>query len=69
MIFPVICPVCQSDSGRRIIPQSPEVDTFRCGHCGQEWSEPATPVRSEIPDDALPGGGVWLRLKQMLRRG
>jgi hypothetical protein len=69
MIFPAICPVCQSDGGRLVIPQSPEVDTFRCDHCAHEWSAPAAPVRSDIPDDALPRVGIWPRLKRMLRRG
>ena len=32
--FPAICEVCRSDSGRQIIPDSPEVDTFRCAACG-----------------------------------
>jgi len=41
MIFPVVCPMCRADSGRRIIPQSPEVETFCCGHCHHQWSEPA----------------------------
>jgi hypothetical protein len=43
MIFPAICPVCASDSGRRVIPESPEVETFRCGACRHSWSELAAP--------------------------
>ncbi len=51
MIFPVVCPVCQAASGRRIIPASPEVEVFRCGHCQHEWSEPATyaPIADPAP--------------------
>jgi len=41
-----------------VVPQSPEVDTFRCGHCGHEWSAPAAPVRADIPEEALPQAGV-----------
>lgn len=41
MIFPVLCPVCQADSGVRVVPESPEVETFRCGDCRHQWSEPA----------------------------
>ena len=48
-----------------LVPQSPEMDTFRCDRCGNEWSEPAAPVRSDIPEDALPRG-LWLRLKKIL---
>jgi hypothetical protein len=44
MIFPVICPTCHSDSGRRVIPMSPEVESFPCGACHTQWSEPAPPV-------------------------
>jgi Zn ribbon nucleic-acid-binding protein len=66
--FPAICPVCRADSGRQIIPESPEVDTFRCGRCGHEWSEPAAPVRADIPADALPRDGLVLRLKRILGR-
>jgi hypothetical protein len=40
IVFPAICPACASDRGRRIIPASPEVQTFRCGACRYEWSEP-----------------------------
>jgi hypothetical protein len=43
MIFPAICPTCASASGRRIIPESPEVQTFTCGACERSWSEPAAP--------------------------
>ena len=48
MIFPAICPVCRADSGRRVIPTSPEVDTFRCGDCQAEWSEPASADRYSV---------------------
>jgi len=41
VIFPAICPICRSDSGRRVIPESPEVCTFRCGSCDYQWSERA----------------------------
>ncbi len=49
MIFPAICPLCASDSGRRVIPESPEVDTFTCGACHHSWSEAAAmpPTNSE----------------------
>jgi hypothetical protein len=49
-----------------VIPQSPEMDTFRCGSCGNVWSEPAAPGRSDIPTEALPHG-VWFRLKKILK--
>ena len=49
-----------------VIPQSPEMDTFRCGKCGHEWSEPAAPVRSEIPAEVLPHD-LWFRVKKILR--
>ena len=51
MIFPVLCPVCHADSGTRLVPLSPEVETFRCGDCRHEWSEPAR-VASMKPADA-----------------
>jgi uncharacterized Zn finger protein len=54
MIFPVLCPHCSSDSGRRVIPESPEVDSFRCERCGHAWSQPAAPVRGPIPAAVLP---------------
>ena len=50
IVFPAICPFCSSDAGRRIIPESPEVQTFRCANCRHQWSEPAPPnslIRSE----------------------
>lgn len=49
MIFPVLCPVCQADSGRRVIPDSPEVETFRCGACQHSWSEPAPNWQPMVP--------------------
>ncbi|HTM24823.1 MAG TPA: hypothetical protein VL225_06500 [Vicinamibacterales bacterium] len=60
MIFPVICPMCRADSGRRTIPQSPEVDTFVCGDCRHEWSEPA-PAYSPLPAPPRPPllGRFW----------
>jgi hypothetical protein len=61
VIFPAICPVCHSDSGRLIIPASPEVDTYRCGACGHEWSQPAS-HREAIPVDELPRLDSWLRI-------
>ena len=66
MIFPAICPACHSDTGRMVIPESPEMDTFRCGQCGNVWSEPAAPVRADIPEEALPHG-LWFRLKRILK--
>lgn len=36
--------MCQADSGRRVIPTSPEVESFQCGECRHEWSEPAVTV-------------------------
>lgn len=53
MIFPVLCPVCGADSGRRVIPESPEVDSFVCGHCAHRWSEPASPSSIAAPPDPL----------------
>ena len=56
MIFPAICPACGSASGRRVLPMSPEVDTFRCGACRMEWSEPAAaipPVVRWLPTVAM----------------
>jgi hypothetical protein len=43
IVFPAICPKCASDSGKRMIPESPEVETFRCARCQNQWSEPAPP--------------------------
>jgi hypothetical protein len=62
LTFPIICPACTSALGRRIIPQSPEVETFRCGECAHEWSEPAPPVAGQIPERALPWD--WLRKEE-----
>lgn len=53
MIFPVLCPLCHADSGVRVIPQSPEVESFRCGDCHHEWSEPVRAVSSEPLNDGL----------------
>ena len=53
MIFPVLCPLCHADSGVRVIPQSPEVETFRCGDCRHEWSEPAVAVSPKPLNDGL----------------
>lgn len=54
-----------------VIPQSPEADTFRCGRCGHEWSEPAAPVRAKIPNDALPREAsrraLWIRVMEFLK--
>jgi hypothetical protein len=60
MLFPVICSACNSPSGRRVIPESPEVDTFRCGACAHEWSEPVSPPVSHAPERTLPKD--WFRL-------
>ena len=54
LVFPSVCPVCASANGRRVIPQSPEVETFRCTQCDHEWSEPAPPRLRPVPDQALP---------------
>lgn len=54
LVFPSLCPVCASPNGRRVIPQSPEVETFRCSQCGHEWSEPAPPPLRPVPEHALP---------------
>jgi hypothetical protein len=54
LVFPNICPVCASANGRRVIPQSPEVETFRCMSCGHEWSTPAPPAMRPVPERALP---------------
>jgi hypothetical protein len=48
IVFPVICPACASDAGRRVIPESPEVETFQCGRCHHQWSEPAPPPSLEL---------------------
>jgi transposase-like protein len=53
-MFPPVCPACGSANGRRVIPQSPEVETFRCGSCDHEWSAPAPPPMRPVPDQALP---------------
>jgi len=37
-----------------VIPQSPEVDTFRCGDCGHHWSEPVPPSMRPVPEQSLP---------------
>jgi transposase-like protein len=63
IVFPAVCPACGASSGRRVIPESPEVETFRCGDCQHEWSEPAPlPVRTEIPKHALPWD--WFRIRK-----
>jgi hypothetical protein len=49
IVFPSICPSCGSEKGQRIIPESPEVQTFRCVVCRYEWSEPLRPF--EIAPD------------------
>jgi len=49
IVFPSICPSCGSEKGQRIIPESPEVQTFRCVSCRHEWSEPLRPL--EIASD------------------
>jgi transposase-like protein len=54
LVFPSVCPVCASAGGRRVIPQSPEVETFHCDGCGHEWSEPAPPPLRPVPEQALP---------------
>ena len=54
MIFPALCPLCHADSGRRVIPSSPEVETFRCGHCRHEWSEPVQPFLTTATDAPIP---------------
>lgn len=64
MIFPIICPACHSDSARRTIPLSPEVESFRCGICRHEWSEPAAAV-AVLGRESTPKRG---RLFQQVRR-
>lgn len=54
LVFPSVCPACASATGKRVIPQSPEVETFRCAQCAHEWSEPAPPPLRPVPDQALP---------------
>ncbi len=54
IVFPAICPACGSDAGRRLIPESPEVQTFRCGRCLHTWSEPAPAYRVDAADDGPP---------------
>jgi Zn ribbon nucleic-acid-binding protein len=63
IVFPAVCSACGSSSGRRVIPESPEVETFRCGACGHQWSEPAPTVRTEIPRQALPWD--WFRNRKV----
>ena len=64
MIFPVLCPLCRSDSGRRTIPSSPEVETFRCGACHHEWSEPARPESFPRADASREFEHTWQRMLQ-----
>jgi transposase-like protein len=54
LVFPILCPSCMSPNGRRVIPQSPEVETFHCDRCGHEWSTPAPPPMRPLPPHALP---------------
>jgi transposase-like protein len=54
IVFPAICPACASDAGRRIIPESPEVQTFRCARCQHTWSEPAPTYFLQEAEDAPP---------------
>jgi hypothetical protein len=53
MIFPIICPQCHAHSGRVVIPESPEVDTFCCGHCQHQWSEPARAISFALRSEAI----------------
>lgn len=62
LIFPQICPQCSSDRTHRVIPQSPEVETFRCDDCSHEWSAPAPPPMRPVPDAALPRD--WFVIKK-----
>jgi ribosomal protein L37AE/L43A len=62
LVFPHICPACGSAKGRRVIPQSPEVETFHCDDCGHEWSAPAPPPMRPVPERALPRS--WFKRKK-----
>jgi hypothetical protein len=63
IVFPNICPACASPNARRLIPQSPEVETFHCSACGHEWSTPAPPPLRPVPQRALPREWFSLRRK------
>jgi len=54
IVFPNICPHCSSPDARRVIPQSPEVETFHCDRCGHEWSTPAPAPMRPVPPESLP---------------
>jgi hypothetical protein len=45
-LFPPICPHCHSASGRMVIPDSPEVETYQCQACHHVWSQPALHVQT-----------------------
>jgi transposase-like protein len=62
IVFPHICPSCSSARTRQVVPESPEVDTFRCDDCAHEWSVPAAPPLRPIPDRALPHD--WMPKKE-----
>jgi transposase-like protein len=62
VIFPHICPACGSANGRRVIPQSPEVETFRCADCAHQWSAPAPPAMRPVPEQVLPR--AWFTRKK-----
>jgi len=47
-LFPPICPNCHSPSGRPVIPDSPEVETYECQACRRSWSQPALEVQIRV---------------------
>ena len=63
MIFPAICPTCGSSSGRSVIPESPDVQTFKCGACECSWSEPA---HSHLVDATATRHPHWTTLRSWL---
>ena len=50
-LFPPICPSCHSASGRIVIPESPEVETYKCQACHHQWSQPALHVRTRTAEE------------------
>ena len=64
IVFPAICPACASDEGQRLIPESPEVQTFRCARCQHTWSEPAPAYTLDRPDNDAPRPRFRLRFRK-----
>jgi hypothetical protein len=63
-LFPPICPTCHSSSGRAVIPDSPEVETYQCQNCRRSWSQPALDVRLSVPTTRRRWWhGLWRRKK------